>query len=468
MAELLEEAAAPEPKFAAVVCGDIERSGRDTFNALKLERELQDAGVPLFATDEPASVQEISPTTVLVRRVKQGVAEYFRLAIKKKAWEGLRQHTLSGWNIGPAPYGYLSERVTHPVPMKAAQGRTKTRLVLDPVRGPVVAAIFTWRVDDHLAKELARIDLAQRSQIDTLDPDPANTAAQAMRHRCYERFAEFQTERETTQTQLAALDQARARDDDATLLDDLPLLASTIDLEPEHIQAALYQAFDIQALYKDDMHQVSIFATITTSTPQAVAAILTHTGPDPAARTPDLAQPSALGPAETPAIYPLTQRPIRAPGTQIMQTPPCRGLRTADLAVAATGALAWAAASSLARLGNRDHEQRLSSWNRPHIRQSRRRVVGQTLQNVTCALREDEHHVRPGAIPVLALRGLRGLEIIEVCADFSQQHVGDPYPIDGRCFPLHDLLEPLNHGRVAAHRGRLGLTGRGWHTDPVG
>jgi site-specific DNA recombinase len=70
--------------------------------------------------------------------------------IKKKAWEGLRQHTLSGWNIGPVPYGYTAERVTHPVPLKAAQGRTKTRLLLDPLRGPVVAAIYTWRVDGHL------------------------------------------------------------------------------------------------------------------------------------------------------------------------------------------------------------------------------------------------------------------------------------------------------------------------------
>jgi site-specific DNA recombinase len=65
------------------------------------------------------------------------------------------------------------------------------------------------RQRDRLAKELARIDLAQRSQItqiDTLDPDPANTAAQAMRARCYERFAELQAERETTQAQLADLD----------------------------------------------------------------------------------------------------------------------------------------------------------------------------------------------------------------------------------------------------------------------
>jgi site-specific DNA recombinase len=34
--------------------------------------------------------------------------------------------------------------------MKAAQGRTKTRLILDPVRGRVVALIYTWRVEEHL------------------------------------------------------------------------------------------------------------------------------------------------------------------------------------------------------------------------------------------------------------------------------------------------------------------------------
>jgi site-specific DNA recombinase len=537
MAELLEEAAAPEPRFAAVVCEDIERSGRDTFNALKLERELQDMGVPLFATDEPASVQDISPTTVLVRRVKQGVAEYFRLAIKKKAWEGLRQHTLSGWNIGPAPYGYLPERITHPVPIKAAQGRTKTRLILDPLRAPAVAAMFTWRVEDHLgvpaitarlaadpqaypppdgqhwlestvatilanpkytghmvygrrrktgrsktrrmvpaeqwiwseqpahpaiisramfdaaqviaaahrssgddpnaspqplarrtyalrgrvrhrscqrrmcgttrtsarywaegpdysntyykcthdadnpkqaaahpdhprtvtvredtlvgqirdffdtrvfgpdraallteqipdsaaqaaeaharqrdrlATELARIDLAQRSQItqiDTLDPDPANTAAQAMRQRCYERFTELQAEREATQIQLEALDRTAARDDDTSLLDLIPLLADTIALHPERIQAALYQAFDIQALYKDDMNQVSLFATITTSTPLAVAAILADAGYDPT--TISAGQPPA--PATTAPVYPLAQPPMCSPATTIMK-----------------------------------------------------------------------------------------------------------------------------------------------------
>jgi len=76
------------------------------------------------------------------------VAEWFRLQIKEKAWRGLREHSLAGWNIGAPPYGYTAQRVPHPVPMKASQGRTKTRLVLDPDRAPAVAAVFAWRTED--------------------------------------------------------------------------------------------------------------------------------------------------------------------------------------------------------------------------------------------------------------------------------------------------------------------------------
>ena len=44
-ADLLAEARGPDPKFVAVICEDIERSGRDTFYALKLEKELTRAGI---------------------------------------------------------------------------------------------------------------------------------------------------------------------------------------------------------------------------------------------------------------------------------------------------------------------------------------------------------------------------------------------------------------------------------------
>jgi DNA invertase Pin-like site-specific DNA recombinase len=150
MADLLAEAHSPEPRFAAVVCEDIERSSREMFNALRLERELSDEGIILFATDEPMDVAGVSPNTILVRRVKQGVAEWYRLNLKKACWRGLRQHTVDGWNVGPVPYGYTGDRVPHPVAFKAAQGRTKTRLVPDTQRAPAVEAIFRWRTTDNL------------------------------------------------------------------------------------------------------------------------------------------------------------------------------------------------------------------------------------------------------------------------------------------------------------------------------
>jgi len=150
LADLLAEARSPSARFATVICEDIERSGRDTFNALRLEKELSAAGVPLFATDEPIDVEGMNATTVLIRRVKQGVAEWYRLQTKEKAWKGLREHALDGWNTGVPPYGYTAQRVPHPVPLKAAQGATKTRLIPAPVPAAAVAQIFTWRAVNRL------------------------------------------------------------------------------------------------------------------------------------------------------------------------------------------------------------------------------------------------------------------------------------------------------------------------------
>lgn len=145
MADLLTEAASPAPRFAVVVCEDIERSARDTFNALKLEKELSRHGIPLFATDEPADITGVNATTVLVRRIKQGVAEWYRIQLKEKVWKGFTEHNADGWNIGVPPYGYAAQRHPHPNPFKASQGRTKTRLIPDPATRPTVEAIYAWR-----------------------------------------------------------------------------------------------------------------------------------------------------------------------------------------------------------------------------------------------------------------------------------------------------------------------------------
>lgn len=53
-------------------------------------------------------------------------------------------------NVGRPPYGYLAEKIPHPVPARRAEGRTKSRLVPDPARARVVHEIFTWRTVDRL------------------------------------------------------------------------------------------------------------------------------------------------------------------------------------------------------------------------------------------------------------------------------------------------------------------------------
>ena len=161
IADLLNEAKSPTTNFAFVVCEDIERSAaRSMYNSLKLERELSDQGIPLFATDEPFSVEGINATTILVRRIKQGVAEWYRLQLQDKVWSGLKEHSLAGWNLGKPPVGCTGERHPHPVPAKAAEGRVKTRLVPDPVYGPIVALIYRWRVYQHVGKPTIRARLA--------------------------------------------------------------------------------------------------------------------------------------------------------------------------------------------------------------------------------------------------------------------------------------------------------------------
>jgi site-specific DNA recombinase len=177
MADLLRAARSPEPPFAFVICEDIERSARDNYNSLKLERRLRDEGIAIFATDEPFSIQGVNATTILVRRVKQGVAEWYRLQLKEKVWEGLKEHNYDGWNIGPVPYGYTAERHTHPNPMKAATGRTKTRLAVDPERAPVITQIYRWRVTDRLGVPTIRARLNADPVCPPPDPDRGWTLA---------------------------------------------------------------------------------------------------------------------------------------------------------------------------------------------------------------------------------------------------------------------------------------------------
>ncbi len=151
MAELRAAIASGECPFSAVICEDINRTGRDMLDSLRLEKELRAAGVLIFATSEPIDVQAPQASTMLVRRMRMAESEYFRYNLKTNMWEGLKQYAISGHNTGPCPYGYAEERTPHPNPMKASMGATRARLVRHPDQADWVTRMFDWRVYEKLS-----------------------------------------------------------------------------------------------------------------------------------------------------------------------------------------------------------------------------------------------------------------------------------------------------------------------------
>jgi len=127
----------------------------------------------------------------------------------------------------------------------------------------------------HLRAELARIDTAERGLISELEQpaDPADPATQAYRARIRARFADLYAERTTPETQLKELASAAPPDHDPALLDLLPHAAGIFTRAPDRIKEALLAAFDIQALYRNDKDQVTIWATLTDDTPRTIAAL---------------------------------------------------------------------------------------------------------------------------------------------------------------------------------------------------
>ena len=191
VADLLAEAQRPDRRFVAVVCESIERVARTTYFSTKIEYELEQAGVALLAADEgidpsaiPGLNESAAPfrraTPTLTRRIKQAIAEWYVLNMLELSWGGTKAHTNQGFNIGKPPYGYVAVKTRHPVKNKAEQGRTKHRLVPDPVRGPTVTRIFILRALDRIGYQ-AIADRLNREPDRYPPPDPI--IGEGRRHR---------------------------------------------------------------------------------------------------------------------------------------------------------------------------------------------------------------------------------------------------------------------------------------------
>lgn len=132
----------------AVIVESIDRLSRMTADGTRIERELEEHDVALFAADEPLNS---SATAILTRRVKQGVAEWYVRDLIERSRAGMEESVRQGWHTGGRPpYGYTLEPHPHPNPQKAREGRKKHRLILDPVKAPIVAMIFADYTENGL------------------------------------------------------------------------------------------------------------------------------------------------------------------------------------------------------------------------------------------------------------------------------------------------------------------------------
>jgi DNA invertase Pin-like site-specific DNA recombinase len=144
--ELLQDAA--KGRFDAVIVESIDRLSRMTADSTRVEQELERLGVGLFAADEPMST---NATSILTRRVKQGVAEWYVRDLIEKSRRGMEESVRQGWHTGGrAPYGYALQEHQHPNPSKAREGKRKHRLILDPICAPIVLVIFEDYCLHHL------------------------------------------------------------------------------------------------------------------------------------------------------------------------------------------------------------------------------------------------------------------------------------------------------------------------------
>jgi hypothetical protein len=168
--------------------------------------------------------------------------------------------------------------------------------------GPDRAALLAWQLPTGAAEDAARREkqaarLRKRlKQIDATEDahvrevqalagmDPNAPAVTAMRTRHLKRFTELETERDDIGRKLTALakESAQTAGGDPGLLDRLPMLGDLLAAAPDRIKQELFDAFDIQALYSKTHNQVTLWATITPSTPATLAAIIADS------ETPDL------------------------------------------------------------------------------------------------------------------------------------------------------------------------------------
>jgi site-specific DNA recombinase len=125
-----------------------------------------------------------------------------------------------------------------------------------------------------LTTMIRKLDIAQNAQITALEEIPDGPAAQAMRARIRDRFAQLHAQRTDAETELAQLTAATPRAVDPALLDELPYLDDILPSLPAALKARLFAALDLTILWNKTGGQATVTATITDATLAALPLIL--------------------------------------------------------------------------------------------------------------------------------------------------------------------------------------------------
>lgn len=169
--DLLEDARSGG--LEVVVCESINRFARNPAVTFRCEEELRDAGVKLWAVDEP---WEESFGSIVLRHVNVGLARGYLYELKVKSRQGIETAARQGRHPGgKALYGYRFREERHPNPHKAEQGMKVKFLVPDEIRAPVVRMIF----EDYVVRGFALREIQTKLNADLErypppeSPDPA-------------------------------------------------------------------------------------------------------------------------------------------------------------------------------------------------------------------------------------------------------------------------------------------------------
>jgi site-specific DNA recombinase len=131
LVDLIEEASSGQ--FEAVVCESINRLSRNPSVTFRVEEQLAEEGVRLWAIDEPF---EESFGSIVLRHVNVGLARGYLHELKVKSRQGIETAAKQGRHAGGKPlFGYRFAEHDHPNPHKAQQGLKVKVLEPDPVTG---------------------------------------------------------------------------------------------------------------------------------------------------------------------------------------------------------------------------------------------------------------------------------------------------------------------------------------------